>query len=61
MEETKCSDCGKLNPAEYNFCKYCGKKLVEICDCWVKEKPYNCGQSKCPGRRLFLIEKRSET
>lgn len=53
----KCSYCGREQPIGNNFCGYCGIKVSEICDCWVKEKPYNCGRSKCPGIRLFLIEK----
>ena len=53
-----CPDCGKENPTGSNFCVYCGKKQGEICTCWVKEQPYNCGLEKCPGIRLFVIEKR---
>lgn len=52
-----CSHCGREQPAGTNFCGYCGNKVSEICDCWVKEKPYNCGLDKCPGIRLFSIEK----
>ncbi len=43
-----CPSCGK----EYhsgNFCKGCGRKMVDTCNCWVKKGPYNCGQGKCPG------------
>ncbi len=32
-------------------------KLKEVCDCWIKKEPYNCGQEKCPGYRLFAVEK----
>ena len=52
--------CGKENRDGANFCAECGAKLVEVCDCWVKKEPYNCGQAECPGYRLFLLEKRAE-
>lgn len=59
LDTKKCPSCGKEIPTSANFCTHCGKKLNAVCDCWVKEKPYNCGLDKCPGIRLFLIEKRA--
>ena len=53
----KCPKCEAENDGAANFCRNCGTKLREICDCWVKKEPYNCGQGKCPGYRLFLVEK----
>ncbi len=52
----KCTNCGTENTADSNSCIRCASKLRGICGCWVKKKPYNCGQRKCPGTRLFLIE-----
>ena len=43
-----------------NFCRNCGAKITTVCNCWVKKEPYNCGQGKCPGYRLFQI-KRSDS
>lgn len=40
-----------------NFCPYCGKKLHENCQCWIKKHEYNCGYNKCPGYNLFALEK----
>ncbi len=51
-----CPHCGKTVTSGDNFCKHCSGKLVDICDCWIKKQPYNCGQSKCPGYRLLVME-----
>ncbi len=56
-----CNECGAANPKEANFCKSCGSKLVKICDCWIKKEPYNCGQGKCPGYRLYTMENKSKS
>ena len=42
-----------------NFSKYTGDKINETCPrCWLKGyNPYNCGFIKCPGNRLFILEK----
>ena len=40
-----------------NFCPYCGAKLHENCQCWVKKHEYNCGYDKCPRYNLFGLEK----
>ena len=48
-----CPSCKAENRPCANFCKKCGAKLREVCNCWVKKEPYNCGQSECPGHRLF--------
>lgn len=52
-----CKKCGTENLAEANFCRKCGAKLREVCDCWIKKEPYNCGQGKCPGYGLFRLER----
>ncbi|WP_445297954.1 zinc-ribbon domain-containing protein [Flintibacter sp. HCN-6482] len=57
MREVECPSCRAKNPDRANFCKSCGTKLKEVCDCWIKKEPYNCGQEKCPGYRLFVVEK----
>lgn len=49
----KCKSCGTKNIEKANFCKYCGKKLKEVCNCWVKKEPYNCGNEECPGYMLL--------
>jgi hypothetical protein len=38
MADTRCSMCGKLNPAEADVCRYCGARL----------KPVQPGGSKRP-------------
>lgn len=56
----KCPSCGG-EVQDVNFCRHCGKKLKDVCDCWVKEGPYDCGHEKCPGRSgLALIELRAK-
>lgn len=62
-KETVCPCCGKTVITS-NFCPHCAYKLVEVCDCWMLHKPFNCGsQGKCPGRWLWpaacLIAKHS--
>jgi len=63
----KCSNCDAENIERthdnphvpympLNFCRQCGVKLVETCECWIKDKPYNCGHSKCPGYGLMVEE-----
>ena len=49
----KCPNCGRENSQNANFCRGCATKLKEVCDCWVKKEPYNCGLDNCPGYRLF--------
>lgn len=56
-----CKACGHGNPEQANFCQKCGAKLREVCNCWIKKEPHNCGQDQCPGYRLFILEKRSKT
>lgn len=55
----KCPSCGKEVEETVNFCVYCSTKIRETCRfCWVRKKDnYNCGESKCPGRDLFMLEK----
>lgn len=53
----QCTYCGSENLEHANFCRKCGSKLKEVCNCWIKKEPYNCGQVKCPGYRLFQAER----
>ena len=50
----KCEKCGFENPDKANFCRHCAHKLRDVCDCWVLNRPYDCGQNKCPGKSLLL-------
>ncbi len=56
-ESVECPKCGSVGE-QGNFCTKCYAKLRTVCDCWVKKEPYNCGQDKCPGYRLFVLEQR---
>lgn len=51
----KCPSCGWEHSEDTNFCTNCSVKLKEVCDCWVKKEPYNCGLEHCPGYRLFEL------
>ena len=55
MESVTCPHCGAV-VRRGNFCSRCSGKLVEVCDCWVKKKAYNCGRDECPGIRLHRLE-----
>ena len=55
MESVTCPHCGAV-VRRGNFCSRCSGKLVEVCDCWVKKKAYNCGRDECPGVRLHRLE-----
>lgn len=55
--QEQCKGCGADNPKGANFCRKCGEKLRQLCDCYIKKEPYNCGQDRCPGYRLFLMER----
>ena len=56
----KCKTCGNEISAEVNFCRFCGAKQNAICNCWLKKEPYDCGQEKCPGYKLFELERDRE-
>lgn len=57
-EKMECSNCRAKVSEKSNFCKKCGTKLHEKCNCWVKKQDnYYCGESSCPGFGLFRIEK----
>jgi hypothetical protein len=43
-----CPNCGR-DTVDGNFCRRCGKKMREVCDCWVLKKQHNCGYDECPG------------
>lgn len=49
----ECYKCKYKNDDNANFCIMCGNKLKEICNCWIKKEPYNCGEQKCPSYRLY--------
>ena len=52
-----CLKCNSVNKKEANFCVYCGTKLKQKCNCWMKKKDnYDCGESSCPGYGLFRKE-----
>lgn len=53
----ECKNCGKENNESANFCTYCGSKLKDECNCWIKKGNYNCGESSCPGYGLFRLER----
>lgn len=48
----ECRKCRAKNQ-NGNFCTECGTKLKEVCCCWIKKEPYNCGEEKCPSYRLY--------
>lgn len=51
----ECVACGTPEvDDEANFCASCGAKLGRICNCWVLNKPYDCGQAQCPGHEGFI-------
>ena len=53
----KCPNCGSNASDTDNFCMRCGAKLKKTCNCWVKKKDnYDCGESSCPGLKLFSEE-----
>ena len=53
-----CEECGAKNESGSNFCWKCGKKICDLCNCWVLNHPYNCRHTMCPGREL--IEKNAQ-
>lgn len=57
MERLCCPSCRATDNTLSNFCKFCGIKLREVCNCWIKKKPYDGGHEKCPSYRLFQEEK----
>lgn len=59
MEKVNCPYCHKEN-LNGNFCTECGRKIVDVCDCWVMHCYYNCGQETCPGLKLLSIKKRDD-
>jgi endogenous inhibitor of DNA gyrase (YacG/DUF329 family) len=46
----KCPHCGKAVEGG-NFCEFCGKKMIKVCDCWITGKKMNCGRSQCPKKK----------
>lgn len=53
-EKVICPHCQRETEKD-NFCTECGQKIVDVCDCWVLHRPYNCCQVKCPGMKLWVI------
>lgn len=51
---TTCPHCGKV-VKKGNFCNKCGKKLANMCDCWLMKRPYNCSFQKCPDMSAFTL------
>lgn len=49
----KCKSCGKEIGIEANFCKFCGVKQHDVCNCGFLNKQYNCGHEKCPGTKIY--------
>lgn len=56
LHEDFCPHC-EVYVRHGNFCPLCGTKLHDSCECWVLEKPFNCGQAECPGLNLFIDPK----
>jgi len=56
----QCKSCSAECGEQANFCRRCGAKLWEVCNCHIKKEPYNCGQDQCPGYGLFVLEARRE-
>ena len=54
-EKIICPHCQRETVKD-NFCTVCGQKIVDVCDCWVLHRPYDCRQDKCPGMHLLVIE-----
>lgn len=44
----QCKSCGFQNSEQANFCGKCGKKLREVCDCWIKKSPTTAGRISAP-------------
>ena len=57
VRKIKCQKCGAEIDEKANFCAYCGTKLKEVCNCWMKKNSYNCGESNCLGYKLPMIQK----
>lgn len=51
----ECSEMRMYKGRWKNFDSNTGKKLVEICDCYVLGKPFNCKLKKCPGVNLYFM------
>lgn len=58
MEKVNCPHCHKKT-VKTNFCTECGRKIVDVCDCWVLHKKYNCGYKKCPAWGILFKAKES--
>lgn len=55
-----CPRCGYRAPVTANFCKSCGSKLKEVCNCPWLNRPHNCGKEVCPGFDVVIEEMRSK-
>ena len=56
-EEFLCEVCGAEREETANFCRNCGSKIQEVCNCPFLGKAYNCGMQKCPGYGIRKIIK----
>ena len=56
----KCPHCGARTNEDGNFCTVCGRKIIEICDCWILNRPYNCGHDECPSPIELFKKARSD-
>lgn len=52
-----CPHCAAKIPDDSNFCPKCAKKVVKVCNCWVKEEPFDCEHETCPGLDLWRLLK----
>lgn len=51
-----CKKCGNRNSEAANFCRACGTKLREICDCWLLELCVDITVSKPGQLQIILID-----
>jgi hypothetical protein len=56
MTDKTCKHCGYENRAQANFCRECGHKVAEVCDCWLRKTRYNCGMDECPDWLSYVRE-----
>lgn len=54
-----CPSCKQSNKSDANSCENCRIKISGTCiNCWVRNRQlYNFKFDKCPGYKLFILEK----